>query len=109
MQTRSIDATNRLKARSHHESFVERCRKLAPVRMAVVHPCDRLALESAIASAHAGLIVPVLVGNQDKIRAVASSESLDIDGARRRIDERESPLRRVSTRDNARGLRPSYG
>lgn len=56
--------------RPHHEDFVARCRGLAPLVTAVVHPCDRLALEGALACAEAGLIVPLLVGNDEKIRAV---------------------------------------
>ncbi len=47
---------------------------------AVVHPCDVLALASAVACAKAGLIVPVLVGNKAKIESIASSASLDIAG-----------------------------
>jgi phosphate acetyltransferase len=66
--------------RPHHEDFVARCRGLPPLVTAVVHPCDRLALEGAVACAKAGLIVPLLVGNEEKIRAVARGASLSLDG-----------------------------
>jgi phosphate acetyltransferase len=49
------------------------------MRTAVVHPCDRIALESAIAAADAGTIVPVLVGNAAKIRSLAEREALKIE------------------------------
>jgi phosphate acetyltransferase len=38
---------------------------------AVVHPCSEDALAGAIEAAHAGLIEPVLVGPQEKIRQIA--------------------------------------
>jgi phosphotransacetylase len=65
-------------ARPHYARFLERCADCAPIVTAVVHPCDRLSLEGAIACARARLIAPVLVGNRAKIEAVAASASLDI-------------------------------
>jgi len=62
------------------QDFIDRCRGLPPIRMAIVHPCDRLALESALAAAAAGLIVPVLVGNERKICDVALAEGIDVAG-----------------------------
>jgi phosphate acetyltransferase len=49
-----------------------------PIRMAVVHPCSREALEGAILAAQLGLITPVLVGPAEKIRALATENGLDI-------------------------------
>ena len=57
---------------------IEQARGLAPIRTAVVHPVDRNALLGAIDAARAGLIVPVLVGPETKIRAVAAAESVDL-------------------------------
>src|SRR5581483_6237302 len=54
------------------------CEGLAPVRCAIVHPCDRDSLRGAIEAAARGLIVPVLVGPEAKIRAVAAAEGIDI-------------------------------
>ena len=55
-----------------------RCAELAPVTCAVVHPCDRDSLRGALEAARRGLIVPVLVGPEAKIRAVARAEGIDI-------------------------------
>ncbi len=66
--------------RPHHGDFVARCDGLAPIRMAIVYPGDRLALESALAAARANLIVPVLVGDAKAIAALAASEGLDAGG-----------------------------
>jgi len=64
--------------RPHHEDFVARCRGLQPLRTAIVYPHDRVALESAIAAAGAGLLEPVLVGERGELAALARAERLDI-------------------------------
>ncbi|WP_407067279.1 bifunctional enoyl-CoA hydratase/phosphate acetyltransferase [Methylobacterium sp. Leaf111] len=53
---------------------------LAPIRMAIVHPCDATSLLGAIAAWEAGLIEPVLVGPEARIRAVAAEAGLALDG-----------------------------
>jgi phosphate acetyltransferase/phosphate butyryltransferase len=59
---------------------------LEPIRTAVVHPVDRYSLLGAIDAAQANLIIPILVGPEAKIRAVAQAEDLDL-----------SPYRLIST------------
>ncbi len=54
------------------------CEGLPPVSCAVVHPCDRDSLLGPIESAKRGLIAPVLIGPEDKIRTVAKSENVDL-------------------------------
>ena len=54
------------------------CEGLPPVPCAVVHPCDRDSLLGPIEAARRGLIAPVLVGPEDKIRAVAQAEGVDL-------------------------------
>ncbi|MGA1619647.1 MAG: enoyl-CoA hydratase, partial [Pirellulales bacterium] len=43
---------------------------LPAVVTAVCHPCDQLSLAAAVAAHHAGLIEPLLVGPERKIRQV---------------------------------------
>lgn len=65
----------------HNDGFAKllrACEGLEPVRCAVVHPCDRDSLRGAIEAARRNLIVPVLVGPEAKIRAVAAAEKIDI-------------------------------
>ena len=45
---------------------------------AVAHPCDAESLIGAIEAARSNLIVPVLVGLENKIRAIASAAEIDI-------------------------------
>lgn len=59
---------------------------LKPAGTAIVHPCDRHSLLGPIEAARRGLIVPLLVGPEAKIRAVAQAEGIDL-----------SPYRIVST------------
>ena len=60
--------------------LLRRCEGLAPVTCAVVHPCDRDSLLGPLEAARRGLIVPVLVGPEAKIRAVAEAEGIDLAG-----------------------------
>jgi len=73
----------------HNDAFAKilrRCEGIPPVRCAIVHPCDRDSLLGAVEAAKRGLIEPVLVGPEDKIRAVALAQGVDL-----------SPYRIIST------------
>ncbi|HEY7540823.1 MAG TPA: bifunctional enoyl-CoA hydratase/phosphate acetyltransferase [Methylomirabilota bacterium] len=61
-----------------HRHLLSLTRSLAPLPTAVVHPVDRNSLLGAIEAARAGFIVPVLVGPEPKIRAVAAAEGVDL-------------------------------
>jgi phosphate acetyltransferase len=54
------------------------CEGRPPVPCAVAHPCDRDSLLGPIEAARRGLIAPVLVGPEEKIRAVAKAEGVDL-------------------------------
>jgi phosphotransacetylase len=56
----------------------KRCEGMPPVTCAVVHPCDRDALLGPIEAARRGLIEPVLVGPEDRIRLVAEAAGVDL-------------------------------
>jgi phosphate acetyltransferase/phosphate butyryltransferase len=60
------------------ESWIERSRGSKPLRTAVVHPVDGPSLAGALEAARAGLIVPVLVGPEQRIRAAAEAAGLDL-------------------------------
>jgi phosphate acetyltransferase len=51
---------------------------LAAVRCAVVHPCDAGSLSGAMDSARYGLIVPVLIGPEGRIRHLAQEAGIDL-------------------------------
>jgi len=58
-------------------ALVERAQKLAPVRTAIAHPCDEVAIESAVEGALLKLIEPVLVGPASRIREAAARFDID--------------------------------
>jgi phosphotransacetylase len=61
-------------------NLLERCKGLPAIRMAVVHPCDDESLRGALDATAAGLIEPVLVGPEEKIRRAACDAGCDLDG-----------------------------
>ncbi len=63
-----------------YERLLAACKQLPPVRMAVVHPCSAEALEAALEARDAGLIEPVMVGPEARIRALAKECSLNLSG-----------------------------
>jgi phosphate acetyltransferase len=65
-----------------YEQLLERCRSLEPVPTAVAHPCEVTALEGALDAAANGLIAPILVGPEAKIREIADKKGLDLKGVR---------------------------
>jgi phosphotransacetylase/acyl dehydratase len=71
-----------LQRHDNYRHLIDTCAGLPPMAMAIVHPCDEPSLGGAVAAARAGLIVPVLVGPEAKIRAVAAAAGLDISAYR---------------------------
>ena len=63
---------------ARYRALIEQTRDLEPVRTAVVHPCDSLSLTGALEAATEGLIVPVLVGPQARIEAVAAEAGREL-------------------------------
>ncbi len=63
---------------AQYKRFLALAEGLDPIRTAIVHPVDRTSLMSAIDAAEANLIIPVLVGPEHKIRAVAEEEDIDL-------------------------------
>jgi phosphate acetyltransferase/phosphate butyryltransferase len=51
---------------------------MAALRTAVVHPVDNVSLVGAIEAAKAGLIIPVLIGPEAKIRLAAQQAGIDL-------------------------------
>ncbi|MBK6008283.1 phosphate acetyltransferase [Ramlibacter ginsenosidimutans] len=69
-----------MSSHTHYERLLARARTLPAVPTAVVHPCDVASLTGAVDAAKMGLIAPVLVGPEQRIRAVAQQADLDLSG-----------------------------
>lgn len=69
-----------MKAPNHNyeQWLMDKVRGLKPLNVAVVHPVDVFSLAGAVEAAKAGIITPVLVGPEHKIREVAAGAHIDL-------------------------------
>jgi len=67
---------------SKYERLIAAARDGTPPLTAVAHPCDETSLRGAIDAASAGLIEPVLIGPEARIRGVAAEHGIDLAGRR---------------------------
>ena len=65
---------------SKYDRLIAAAQAVPPVSTIVVHPCDETSLRGVLDSAAAGIIRPILVGPEQKIRDTASKCGLDISG-----------------------------
>jgi len=68
------------RANTKYQRLLEFCRTLPPTPTAVAHPCDESSLTGAMDAARLRLIVPTLVGPQQRIQGVAKAANLDLTG-----------------------------
>jgi phosphate acetyltransferase len=61
-----------------YERLIAAANALPPLTTAVAYPCDETSLKGALEAAEAGLIKPILVGPEEKIRGVAHAFSLNL-------------------------------
>ncbi len=61
-----------------YDRLIAIAKTLPAVTAAVAHPCDESSLRGALEASEAGIIKPIFVGPQDKIREVASKAGLSI-------------------------------
>ena len=68
-----------------HERYtrlLSRVKGLEPIPTAVAHPCDRESLKGPVIAFQQGIIEPILVGPESKIRAIAEEFGIDLHGIR---------------------------
>ena len=65
-----------------YEALLARCSGLEPVPTAVAHPCEETALAGAVQASELGLIRPILVGPEAKIREIAKANEISLDQIR---------------------------
>ena len=61
-----------------YDALILAAAAIPPVACAVVHPCDESSLTAAVEAAKGDIIIPILVGPEKKIRAVAAQCGLDL-------------------------------
>jgi phosphate acetyltransferase/phosphate butyryltransferase len=72
----------RLMRHARFRTLLAQAKAASPLTTAVAHPCDEASLRGAVEAAEAGLIIPILVGPEAKIRTVATAAGIDISGLR---------------------------
>ena len=65
-------------AHNYEQWLMDKASGLKPLRVAVVHPVDIYSLVGAVEAAKAGVMEPVLIGPEDKIRKVAEDAHIDL-------------------------------
>jgi phosphate acetyltransferase len=65
-------------AHNYEQWLMDKISVLKPLKVAVVHPVDSYSLVGAIEAAKAGIIDPILIGPEAKIRKTAADANIDI-------------------------------
>jgi phosphate acetyltransferase len=75
-------AAHHTEVRPHakYERLIAKAKGVEAAKTIVVHPCDETSLRGALEAAEAGIIVPIIVAPVAKIRAVARTHKLNLDG-----------------------------
>ncbi|MFP3183270.1 MAG: bifunctional enoyl-CoA hydratase/phosphate acetyltransferase, partial [Paraburkholderia sp.] len=63
-----------------YEAFIRDARLRPALRTAIVHPCSPDAIRAALTARDEGLLDPLLIGPEAKIRAAADAAQLSLDG-----------------------------
>lgn len=76
----ATDEPPEIQVRTHdrYHAVIKACEPLPPVKTAIVHPVDALALTSVLQAVEENLITPVLVGPSARIKDVAAEAKIDI-------------------------------
>jgi phosphate acetyltransferase len=69
-----------LRRHDRYEAFMKMARGLPVIRAAIVHPCSPEAILAAIEVRDEGLLEPLLIGPEAKIRAAAEAAQVPLDG-----------------------------
>lgn len=72
--------TRQTQSPSKYDRLIVAAKAVPPLPAIVVHPCDETSLRGAVDSAQAGIIRPMLVGPENRIRDIAGKHGLDIAG-----------------------------
>ncbi len=69
-----------LRRHDRYDSFVAKAKALPSARAAIVHPCSPAAIQAAIETRDEGLLEPLLIGPEVKIRAAAEAAQVSLNG-----------------------------
>lgn len=69
-----------LRRDDRYQEFISQARSLPAIRAAIVHPCSPEAILAAVEIRDEGLLKPLLIGPEAKIRAAAEKAQVSLDG-----------------------------
>ena len=69
-----------LRRHERYEAFVKEARSRPAITAAIVHPCSPEAILAAVEARGAGLLEPLLIGPEARIRAAAEAAQVSLDG-----------------------------
>ncbi len=69
-----------LRRHDRYDAFIKDARSRPPIAAAIVHPCSPDAVLAAVEVRDEGLLDPLLIGPEDKIRAAAEAAKVSLDG-----------------------------
>jgi phosphate acetyltransferase len=69
-----------LRRQDRYEAFVKTARSSSALRAAIVHPCSAEAILGAVEVQREGLLDPLLIGPEQKIRAAAERAQVSLEG-----------------------------
>jgi phosphate acetyltransferase len=74
------DAASRTAVVSHdkYNRLIAAAQKETTIKVAVAHPCDDVSLRGAVEAKNLRLVEPILVGPEERVRAVAAQSNLEI-------------------------------
>jgi phosphate acetyltransferase len=75
-------AASALQPHKKYERLIAATERLPPLVTAVAHPCDESSLRGVFEAAEAGIIIPILVGPQDRIREEAERLRFNLDNVK---------------------------
>jgi len=78
MHSTDVETPAPAQALSKYDRLIAAARSGTPALTVVAHPCDATSLRGALEARDEGLITPILVGPQHRIRDVAQAEGLDL-------------------------------
>jgi len=75
-------AAHHTEVRPHakYERLIAKAKGVEAAKTIVVHPCDETSLRGALEAAEAGIIVPIIVAPAAKVKTVARTHKLNLDG-----------------------------
>lgn len=77
MAIANIETPQRARKHEKYERLVAAARGVAPLKIAVVYPCDEASLGAVFEAVKLGFVSPLLVGPAERIRSLAKSMAAD--------------------------------